>query len=794
VRAGKIVLTALIGLALVSLALVSLGPVHLALAAEPTPAGAEKLDPDHAAKMTQGLELFKRDVRSVLVGRCVKCHGGETIESEFSLMTRELLLKGGAEEPAVVLGKSKESRLYKLIAHLEEPHMPDNGAKLSDLAISQIAKWIDLGAPYDKPLSAKDDEDPLAWTQRKIEPDRRQFWSFQPLTRASPPAVKNEAWCRTPIDRFVLAKLQEKGIQPNAVADRRTLVRRAYFDLIGLPPTSEEVEKFVNDPDADAYSKLIDRLLESPHYGERWGRHWLDVARFAESHGFEQDYDRPHAYHYRDFVIKALNSDMPYDQFVRWQVAGDEIAPDNPLAMMATGFLGAGVFPTQLTEKEFEPARYDELDDMAGTLGTAMLGLTIGCARCHDHKFDPIPQADYYRLTSTFATTIRSNIELNLNPEQTRAALAKWQQDQQGAKPQPKLTQVMVTSEGFKPIPHHADGRGFPHFYKETYFLNRGDVNQKQGEAGQGFLQVLIRNPVGADPTDITGWQSEPAPGQRTSFRRESLTNWLTDVDHGAGHLLARVVVNRLWQHHLGRGIVATPNDFGFQGQRPSHPELLDWLANELMAGQWRLKPLHKRIMTSAAYMQTSDYDAADAAIDPDNQWCWRHEPQRLEAEIIRDSMLAVSGRLDRTMFGPGTLDETMQRRSIYFMVKRSKLITSMQIFDAPEPLASVGDRPSTTIAPQALLFMNNPQVRSSAVSFAQRLQTTDRSLDDAIQRGYLATIAREPTTAELNEAKEFLQQQIESYTADKKPNARELALADFCQVLLSLNEFIYIE
>ncbi|HND51654.1 MAG TPA: DUF1549 domain-containing protein, partial [Pirellulaceae bacterium] len=393
---------------------------------------APPLDPDHAAKMKAGVDLFQKEVRGVLIGRCVKCHGGDKTEGEFDLNTREALLKGGAEGPAVVAGKSDGSRLMKLIKHEEEPSMPEDGAKLPAPQIAAIAKWIDLGAPYDKPLLDKNVR-PDAWITKTIEPTSRDFWSFRPLVIATPPSVKDEKWATTPLDRFVLAQLEAKKLTPNPTIDRRRLIRRAYFDVLGLPPSPADIEKFVGDPasDADAYRALLDRLFDNPHYGERWGRHWLDVARFGESHGFEQDYDRPHAYHYRDFVIKALNADLPFNEFVRWQVAGDELAPDNPLALMATGFLGAGVFPTQLTEKEFEPARYDELDDMVSTLGTAMLGLTLGCARCHDHKFDPIPAADYYRLAASFSTAIRSNVELDLDSAETVAATARWQQAHQ---------------------------------------------------------------------------------------------------------------------------------------------------------------------------------------------------------------------------------------------------------------------------------------------------------------------------------------------------------------------------
>lgn len=1042
-------------------------------------------DPDHVVKIKAGLELFQRDVRPVLIGRCVKCHGGDKTEGEFDLNTREGLLKGGAEGLAVVSGKPSDSRLMRLVTHEEEPSMPEDGAKLPAPQIAALAKWIELGAPYDKPLIDKNVR-PDAWLTKTIDDKSREFWSFQPLRRVEPPIVKSAAWGANPVDRFVLQALEAKGLAPNEPAERRQLIRRAYFGLLGLPPAATEVEAFVNDQDPEAYGKLIARLLENPHYGERWGRHWLDTARFAESHGFEQDYDRPHAYHYRDFVIQALNQDLPFDEFVRWQIAGDEIQPDNPLALMATGFLGAGVFPTQLTEKEFEPARYDELDDMVATLGTSMLGLTLGCARCHDHKYDPIPAADYYRLVATFATAIRSNVELDLNAEQTKDAVRRWEAEHQplldavqkfesdrlpgrfdewlkkrvaqaaakdakpdpvavadpaanwltldllsaaskggatlvrqedgswlasganpdfdtytliaqtqltgvrslrlealphpslvqggpgragngniglgaiavtaqpldgsqsptpvklikpratfeqnsgglsiaasldadpksgwaldpqfgkphaaafefetpvgfpggtkftvtldftvnnqhnigrprlavttsaqplpldaagqsqehveilslvdraggqlapeqrarvmtwyratdpewrvlhdkvaqhlAAKPQPQRTQVMIVSEGVKPIPHHADGRGFPHFYPETYFLKRGDVSQKQTVASPSFLQVLMpaRSADMPSPADspsagaLARWQVAPPEGAKTSFRRRALANWIVDTEQGAGQLVARVIVNRLWQHHFGRGIVATPNDFGMQGLRPSHPELLDYLATELIRGGWKLKPIHQLIMNSSAYRQSSRWSEAGQREDPENQWLWRFSPARLEAEVIRDNMLAVSGELDEKMFGPGSLDEGHKRRSIYFMVKRSRLIPSMQLFDAPEPLVSVGGRPSTTIAPQALMFLNSPLVRGYARSFAKRLTpSADQSLDTAVRQGYLTALGRTPTASELRDDVEFVTRQSESYRAGGNSQPRDAALADFCQVLLSLNEFVYVE
>jgi mono/diheme cytochrome c family protein len=721
--------------------------------------------PDHASKMAQGLVIFKERVRPLLIAQCLECHGGKAKKGDFDLSDRKPLVESG-----VIEGGAKASRLYALITHADEPHMPSKKPKLPGADIEIIARWIDLGAPYDKPLIAPAASAKATPRKALAIEEARSFWAFRELLPALPPPVsaKNASWVRTPIDRFVLAKLEAKRLAPNPPAERATLYRRLSFDLIGLPPTPEEVDAFLADARPDAYERLVDRLLASPHYGERWARHWMDVARFAESHGYEQDYDRPFAYHYRDFLIKALNRDMPYDQFVRWQLAGDELAPDDPQAMAATGFFGAGAFPTQLTEAEFESARYNELDDMVTTTGTAMLGLTIGCARCHDHKYDPIPSDDYYRLASVFTTAIRSEIDLVMQP---------------GAKP----VKVQVTSEGFPHTKHNADERGFPHFYPKTYVLSRGDVNQKQAEAEPGYLRVLERG--GRSDND---WRVAASAGStRTSMRRTALASWMTDTAGGAGPLTARVIVNRLWQHHLGRGIVTTPNDFGEQGDPPSHPELLDWLASQLVQNGWTLKRLHTMIVTSAVYMQDSRYDEARAKIDRENVYRWRYTPRRLEAEPIRDSLLAFSGRLDSSMFGPGTLDPNMRRRSVYFFIKRSQLIPSMMLFDWPEQLVGIGQRASTTTAPQALLFMNSQLGRDSAVGLSSQVEREPGS-GGPIRRAYKLAFGRAPSTQETHLALDFLACQRRAYAADNKLDPARHALIDFCQALLSMSETIY--
>ncbi|EDY18073.1 protein of unknown function DUF1549 [Chthoniobacter flavus Ellin428] len=990
--------------------------------------GVEVVTANHAADMEKGVALFNSDVSALLTQHCVKCHGGEKgTKGALDLTTRELALKGGDTGPAIVPGKSADSLLVQSIRHEDKDlQMPKKEDKLPDDVIAKIVQWVDLGAPYPKPLVAgKSTRD-----RSKVTDEDRKFWSFQPLAHPQLPAVKNEAWCRTPIDRFILAKLQEMGIAPAAPADRLTLIRRAYFDLIGLPPTQQQVHRFLSDSDplAKAFEKVIDELLASPHYGERWGRHWLDLARYAESHGYEQDYDRPNAYQYRDYVIRALNADQPYDEFVRWQLAGDELAPENAEAWKATGFLAAGTHATQITANQAEKERYDELDDMAQTTGNAILGLSVGCARCHDHKFDPIPTSDYYRLISTFTTTVRSDYDIEANRTESEArhaawekdhapltaALAQWEKAQAPARfeawraahptmPQPswltlaadklaisganyaistqkhlsdgsyligvtagvpetysfttkishlKLAALRLEALTDKSLPNYgpgwsdmgefnvteikattklrdgkvkvlvgengkatwssakggadsrivfrlpesldtedgaeltvtlqfAGGRGRnnlgrfrlscsaqpdageeaaafsyqdfmlaqdalapsslpkpaqvaalsrlycttdpewqklaeavrvheraepraqyvkalvcseglpavrlntqgPDFYDKTYLLKRGDLTQKVEEAKPGFLQVVTR-------ADESRWELPPPAGTRTPMKRAALARWITDPDGGAGQLAARVIVNRLWQHHFGRGIVSTPSDFGAQGERPTHPELLDYLAGQLIRNGWSLKKMHKEMMMSAVYQEDARIFPPDqGAVDPNNTLFWHHSRQRLEAEVIRDSLLAVSGLLDPTMFGPGTLDSMMKRRAVYFQIKRSQLPPMLVAFDEPDTLQSIGLRSSTTVAPQSLLLMNNPLIREAAKALAKREGLPfDRK---NIVLAYQDVLGRKPDDAEFAIAQAFLHGQSAKYGGD---NAQESAFVDFCQMLFGLNEFLYVK
>ena len=1004
----------------------------------------------HPQRMAEGLELFKQQVRSLFVDKCLACHGGEQTLGGLDLSSRDSLRASGK------LGESAESSpLLAVLRHEREPFMPFGQEQLAQPEIETVARWVGLGAPYDKPLIDRPDRESLSQTQTDS-----QFWSLQPLTETEPPVDASGDWALTLIDRFIEAKLDSSGLQPNPEAGRRTLIRRASLNLLGLPPSSDAVDAFVRDPAPDAYERLVDKLLASPHYGERWARHWMDIARFAESYGFEQDYDRPYSYHYRDFLIKAFNRDMPYVQFVRWQIAGDELQPENPLALMATGFLGAGAFPTEITESEFEIVRYDELDDMIGTIGTAMLGLTVGCARCHDHKHDPVPVQDYYRMAAVFGRTTRTELDYDPTPEADQAARSKWEarrtelraarlefertklgdgferwldrdardlntgawrvldfkeieaaskarmdvlddgsilagganvdfdrytltadlhmqgvralriealthpslpfngpgrshdgqfllagleaeaqpiadpevklvklrfraaratdeldQDassvaaaldgsgartgwsirpesigtdqaavleldeplgfeggtrltirmrfgydahyslgrirvsasiapesrlavgtgvpqvlaeglavlqEQGAGglsdtekeallrqfasvddtwrslnkavreheervPIPAVTRVFVTGEGFPIARHNSTGKGYPHFYEQTHILSRGDPSQKTAPAEPGFLRVLMR-----DGADSSHWVVQPPEDwDRSTFNRASLAHWITDPARGAGALLARVIVNRLWHHHFGAGIVASPSNFGTMGERPTHPELLDWLARDLIENGWRLKRLHRMIMTSAVYRESGAHDEANAVADRANRLRWRWSPRRLEAEAVRDSLLSASGMLDRSLYGRGVLREAMRRRSIYFFIKRSELVPSMTLFDWPEHLVGIGTRPSTTIAPQALMFLNSPEARRYAEAFANRLDELD--FGAAIEKAYQIAYSRPPQPSELADGVAFLEDQRSLYATEGRRGSDRLALVDYCQSLLSLNEFLYI-
>ncbi|HIG84300.1 MAG TPA: DUF1553 domain-containing protein [Verrucomicrobia bacterium] len=591
-----------------------------------------------------------------------------------------------------------------------------------------------------------------------------KFWSYRQIKQVDPPVQENDEWSINAIDKFVLKRTQSKGIRPNDKVELTKIIRRASCDLIGLAPTREEVETFIADKSPDAYLKLIDRLLASPHYGERWGRHWLDVARFGESHGYESDNERPSAWTYRDAVIRALNQDMPFNQFVRWQVAGDVMKSDDPLAMSLTGFLTAGSTVTNVDGVDREKATYDKMDDIVSATGAAFLGLTIGCARCHDHKYDPISQKDYYRLVGFFLPGKPGHRDISAGDSGSKVKALTW-------------------SGGNK---------------RKNPLLKRGDVEQKDGDLGFGVLTALS-----AENGDVEPWikLSEKKSGDG----RAGLAHWLTDTERGAGSLLARVIVNRLWQHHFGEGIVKTSDNFGSAGEKPSHPELLEWLAGELIRTGWNLKGMHRLIMSSAVYRQGTQWDKKRHAIDPENKLLWRRHPRRMEGEIIRDSIMNSAGTLNRKMYGPSVKPWVSKdaintgstnkwpvnvkdgpvtwRRSIYVFMRRSMRVPFFEIFDVPDSMQSRGVREQTTVPTQALMLLNNEFVRAQANHFASRIKESVDVSDkrSVIEAAYWVTLSRAPTDEEVKLSSELLAKEGQS-------------IENFCHVLFTLNEFSYVD
>lgn len=636
----------------------------------------------------------------------------------------------------------------------------------------------------------------------KYTPAERRHWSFQPRKDAAPPeftAAADRAWVRTPIDAFLLAALQKAGLRPAPEADRETLIRRVTFDLHGLPPTPAEIDAFVNDKSPDAWEKVIDRLLASPRYGEQWGRHWLDVVRFAETDGFEYDTHRNDAWRYRDYVIQSFNADKPYDQFVKEQLAGDELAPDDPQMRVASGYNRLGPLRKNAGNQEVASSRNEVLTEMTNIVGASILGVTLGCARCHDHKFDPIRQSDYYRIQAYFAATHEEDIPLASEQEQA-AWKAKAEPIQKEIK---ELQGKMKHADDFQkmklqmeiealqdklpaPLPALYSVKNDESKMTPIHLLARGEYTAKGERVGMRPLGVLVPEDLPETPLG--------APRPRTR-----LAEWITAPDHP---LTARVAVNRIWQYHFGRGLVATPNDFGRMGTRPSHPELLDWLANRFVEGGWKWKPLHRMILLSSAYRQSSQspIEAEASAKDAENRLLWKFNRRRLEAEEIRDSLLAIAGRLNLKAGGPSVIVPVEQelinllykpsqwavtkdtaehdRRSIYLLQKRNLRLPFMEVFDSPDLQLSCARREQSTHAPQALELLNGDLANAMAEAFARRLDSEAPSNSAKADLAYRLAAGRAPSAKERAIALGYLE----------SGSLREFALAIF-----NLNAFLYV-
>lgn len=635
----------------------------------------------------------------------------------------------------------------------------------------------------------------------------RKHWSFQPRNDVQPPeftAPAGRAWIKTPVDAFILADLQKAGLKPAPPADRPTLLRRVTYDLHGLPPTPQEIDAFVRDKSPNAWEKVIDRLLDSPRYGEQWGRHWLDVVRFAESDGFEYDTHRNDAWRYRDYVLHSFTIDKPYDQFIREQLAGDEIGPKNEVLRVASGFNRLGALRKNAGNQEVASSRNEVLTEMTNIVGASMLGVTLGCARCHDHKFDPIRHTDYYRIQAYFAQTFENDVAL-ASPEEQQSwkaiaePIQKEMKDLQkkmakvddAEKPQYQKQIDALEEKMPSPLPALYSVTDNPEKISPIHVLARGDYQNKGAKVGMRPLGVLLPDTAPELPTE-------------TAQPRTKLADWIADP---ANPLTARVMANRAWLYHFGRGIVATPNDFGRMGTRPSNPALLDYLANSFVAGGWRLKPLHKLILMSNTYQQssTSPLEAAAKAKDPDNKLLWKFSRRRLEAEEMRDSMLAVSGVINAKAGGPSiivpvepemikllykpsqwaiTKDASEHnRRSVYLMQKRNLRVPFMEVFDAPDLQISCPRREQSTHAPQALELLNGDLSNRLAESLAARLSTEAKTNAARIDLAWRLATGRLPNPAERALAAKYL------VANSKDPNAlREFALAVF-----NLNAFLYV-
>lgn len=770
---------------------------------------------------------FATEIQPILARRCYKCHGPGESKAGLRLNTREgALAKLESGDTAVVPGAADASSLlHRINSDNEDLRMPPEGKPLTPEETAKIRSWIEEGANWG------------------------QHWAYAPVQRPSEPAVKNAAWVTNPIDAFIMKKLESAGLSPAPPADKVALLRRAYYDLTGLPPTQGEIEAFLDDKSNGAYETVIDRLLRSPHYGEKWARHWLDLVRYAETNGYERDGAKNNVWRYRDYVIQAFNQDTPYDRFVIEQLAGDEMEQPTAESITATGFYRLGVWDDEPVDRE--QARYDGLDDVISTSSQAFLGMTIGCARCHDHKLDPIPQTDYYRMLAFFRNLKHGNTERDVateeekrkhaeamklcgeqlqafrekiaavenqivetfsNPEkddakdntvrkrmiaerrekvldkvELRKYLELLQEEQRMARTAvPPLDKALAAQE---------EGDRGP----ETFVLARGSVHAKGEKVEPGIPEVIAASKLELPEVGRGG----------SSLRRTALAKWIASPENP---MTARVMINRIWQFHFGRGLVRSSSDFGYQGTPPTHPELLDWLASEFVQQGWSMKKMHKLIMMSSAYQMSSRSNEAALAKDPTNNLFWRFDMRRLTAEEIRDTILTAGGTFNPQMFGPYVFPplpqevlatasnpgagwgksspEESARRSIYIHVKRSMRHPMMDGFDAPDTDSTCAARVSTTVPTQALSMLNSQFMNEQASVLAARLEQA--SPGDLAAQADLAirlTTGRAPKPDRVKTDVDF----IEAMQQEEKLPQQE-ALRYYCLMILNTNEFIYLD
>ena len=777
---------------------------------------------------------FQNEIRPLLARRCYACHGPDEAAGGLDLTSFESATGDQTDsgDPAIRSGDDASELLVRVRAHEEGYRMPEEGEPLSAEEIDLLARWVKQGGQYDR------------------------HWGFEPVQAVQPPSVRAESWVRQPIDRFVLARLEAAGLSPAQEASRRVLIRRLSQDLIGLPPTPEEVEAFVADERPDAYEQLVERLLASPHYGERWARHWLDVARFAETNSFERDGEKANAYTYRDYVIDAFNSDKPYPQFLREQLAGDELVGDGGVdreKIAATGFLRLGLWDDEPADPELH--QFEQYDDIVRTVSEGMLGLTVGCARCHDHKIDPIPQQDYYGLVAFFRGVPEFGLrhdpgrfnQVEVTDKDSRKQHAQLDRDLEAVREKMKTIEQRGIVKMPAPDQRASETRKRPRVLKQlNKYLTPEDWTAYKGlkqdraelEAKRKMLppREFVLGVTGVDPTPpethllergspqapadvvaprypevLGGEEAElPAAAEASSNRRLTLANWIASNPGGA---TARVMVNRIWQHHFGRGLVRSPNNFGQLGTPPTHPELLDWLATEFAGRGWSVKEMHRLIVTSATYRMSGSFNEEAAAIDPQNDLLWRFDIRRMDAEEVRDAVLAISGTLNLDRVGgpsifPKLEEEVMAgqsrpgegwrtspdgertRRSLYVFTKRSLPLPLFSAFDFPETDATCEGRFQTVQPAQALLLLNSEFLAEQATELAERLrQEAGDEVDEQISRVLELAYCR-PADAESVERFATLHGDLIAAHGVTTTEAMELV----CLAVLNTSEFVFVE
>ncbi len=803
------------------------------------------------------VKFYIDKVQPILLNNCYACHGpGSSIKGNLYLGNRKDILQGGDSGPAVIPGNANDSLLLQAM-NFDGFEMPPKG-KLPQDQIDIIAKWINDGMPIPPDQESVRPEQHASPYKTEVNDETKAFWQHQKVAAPAIPKVRNKKWISNPIDNFTLAKLEDKGISPSTPADKAHLIRRAYYDLTGLPPSLEQVQAFVADDDPQAYEKLLDTLLESPQYGEKWGRHWLDLVRYAESNSYERDGTKPYAWRFRDYVIKSFNDDKPYDQFIKEQLAGDEFEQLTEDSITATGYYRLGIWDDEpVSQKQ---ALYDDLDDIIATTSQVFLGLTMNCARCHDHKLDPIPQKDYYRFLAFFSGFRRYGVRghdtvesasigpIAVNADAATQAEMRRQLDLELRNLDGKINHVnnrlqgLMTppeKEDFKAIEVRVDiakkyaGKGLSEKLvteyeqavkrkkvildtrpdeiaktlvikevgtqaRETFVLIRGNANAESEKVEPGFPSVL------SPPEPVIN----PAPHGKSSGRRTTLANWIASDDNP---LTARVMANRLWQHHFGVGIVETSNNFGAGGLDPTHPELLDYLATEFVKGDWKIKRMHKLIMLSSTYRLSSQTTKTGLDKDPANRLLWRFNPRRLSSEELRDSILAANGSLNLKMGGPSfypiippevlhgqsrpgagwgnSPEDERARRAVYIFVKRSLVEPLMADFDFADVDSSCPVRFTTTQPTQSLNLMNSEFTNRQATRFAQFLKAeVPDDLSGQIAFALAQTTQRTPSDADIKRGENLIAElQGLGISADD-------ALKYFCLVTYNLNEFLYID